>query len=1386
MFRCPHANAGLGGFPMVNARTAQVLVALLLLGFARLACSEDGYDLWLRYRTLEAPQLASYRAAATQLTSDATASATLQAARAELTRGLAGLLGSGPPTTSSVTQDGAVVFGTPRTSRIIADLKLDLGSTGTEGYVIRTVTVGGHRATAIAANEDVGVLYGAFHFLRLIQTHQSLNGLSIASAPHVQHRVLNHWDNLDGSVERGYAGESLWDWFTLPDFNDPRYTDYARACASIGINGSVLTSVNASALVLTPTYLRKIAALANIFRPYGIRVYVSARFSAPVEIGGLGTADPLDPAVKAWWRTKADEIYRYVPDFGGFLVKANSEGQPGPGDYGRTQADGANVLADALAPHGGIVMWRAFVYSAEQPDDRAKQAYSEFKPLDGKFHDNVLIQVKNGAIDFQPREPFHPLFGAMPKTPVMLEVQLTKEYLGLNTNLAYLGTMWEETLSADTYAKGKGSTVRKVIDGTLHGYRQTGMAGVANIGSDRNWTGSIFDQANWYVFGRLAWDPANSARAIADEWIRMTFSNDPAFIEPVLGMMMGSRETVVDYMEPLGLHHLMARGHHYGPGPWVAGGPRADWTAVYYHRADAQGVGFDRTATGSNAVAQYSPEAAAEFASLKQIPEKFLLWFHHVPWDYRMASGRTLWDEMVLHYGRGVQNVGQMRKTWAGLSSFVDPERYGEIGTFLGIQESDAKWWRDASIAYFQTFSHKPLPEGAAPPAHSLHYYESICTPFVPGDPEHAGKCLTNVMPTSPPLVDPLFQDHGVLQRDRPVVIWGWTAPARTVTVTRVDPAGASGEAFKVAATADGTGRWAATLPPMKPGASFELDVSSDTGESQKIHDLLVGDVWLCSGQSNMALPVKQTLNSWTEIQTASNDSIRMLTVDTATSLKPSALFASPVSWLPTNSTNVPDFSATCYYFARELQKTVQVPMGLIHSSWGGSAIQTWMSEGAIRAAGGYDKPLDALNTYATDPAAGIAKWGQIWETWWREHRPQANGAEPWSTQLANTGSWRDAPQRLGYWENWGVAELANFDGLVWYRTTVTLTAKEAAQLAKLSIGMVDEVDQTWLNGRFIGTTSGAGTHRVYDVPAGLLHAGENTIVVGALDTYGFGGMWGPESERALKLADGSAKLLNGQWRYQIVSNSVGAVPRSPWEAVAGLTMAHNKMITPLEPYALKGVVWYQGESNTQDAGHYQGLLEGMMADWRQEFGAPLPFLIVQLANYGPAPTAPGESGWAQLREAQKQAVIHDRNAGLAVTIDIGDRYDIHPANKEELGRRLARAARHAVYGEKIAPSGPIPTSARRENGHVVVSFSDVEGKLVAYGSNRPLGFELCAADQASCRYADGSVDGNRVTLDVPAGAQPTRVRLCWADSPVCTLFDQAGLPAGPFEIRIE
>jgi alpha-glucuronidase len=723
--------------PACNCGWSSLLVLVGVLLFPPMAGAEDGYDLWLRYRPVEARWLGPYRSAATALVGAAD-SGTLQAARSELRRALSGLLGRAPPMRSTVRRDGAILFGTPQSSALIARLGLDLRDAASEGYLIRGVSIDGHRAIVIAANADIGVLHGVFGFLRLLQTRQSLQHLALSTAPRMQLRILEHWDNLDGSVERGYAGASIWDWHKLPGYLDPRYADYARACASVGINGTVLTNVNASAVSLTPLYLHKAAALAAVLRPYGLRVYLSARFSAPIEIGGLTTADPLDPAVRAWWRRKSDEIYGLIPDFGGFLVKADSEGQPGPQQYGRSHAEGANLLAQALAPHGGVVLWRAFVYSQQQPEDRAKQAYTEFKPLDGQFQDNVLLQVKYGPIDFQPREPFHPLFGAMAHTPLMLEVQLTKEYLGFATHLAYLGPLWEETLDADTYASGQGSTVRKVIDGSLYAARRTGIAGVANIGTDRNWTGSDFDQANWYAFGRLAWDAGLSSEQIATEWVRMTFSSDPALVRPVVRMMMRSREAVVNYMTPLGLHHQMARDTHYGPGPWVAGGPRADWTSVYYNRADAQGIGFDRTTAGSDAVSQYAPVLAARFNSLQDTPEQLLLWFHHVPWDYRMASGDTLWDELVRHYTQGVQSVGAMRRSWDGLAAYVDPQRYAQVAAYLAIQEQEARWWRDASIAYFQSLAQRPLPEGFEPPAHPLQYYEALCFPYVPGDPSPA------------------------------------------------------------------------------------------------------------------------------------------------------------------------------------------------------------------------------------------------------------------------------------------------------------------------------------------------------------------------------------------------------------------------------------------------------------------------------------------------------------------------------------------------------------------------------------------------------------------------------------------------------------------------
>ncbi|MGA2383219.1 MAG: alpha-glucuronidase family glycosyl hydrolase [Gemmatimonadales bacterium] len=717
--------------PRASSLLGSLLLACTLLGPASARLSADnGYELWLRYhRIADQALLRAYRADIAQLVTQG-GSPTLEAARAELARGLQGLLGVTLPASSEVASDGAVVLGTPSGSPLVASLPLAdaLRQAGDEGFVLRAMRVGGRRALVIAANRDVGVLHGAFALLRLLQTHASLRGLDIVGAPRIQLRMLDHWDNLNRTVERGYAGASLWEWDSLPDHLSPRYTDYARADASIGINGVVLNNVNGDTRVLTAPYLAKVAALAGIFRPWGIRVYLSARFSAPVEIGGLTTADPLDPAVQGWWKRKVDEIYRLVPDFGGFLVKANSEGEPGPRDYGRSHADGANLLADALAPHGGVAIWRAFVYSNDVPTDRVKQAYDEFVPLDGKFRPNVLIQVKNGPLDFQPREPFHPLFGAMPRTSLMVELQATKEYLGQDTHLAYLGTMWHEVLDADTYAKGPGSSVARVVDGSLFGYAKTGIAGVANVGTDSNWCGSIFNQANWYAFGRLAWDPSLSAAAIADEWIRMTFSNDPAVVAPVKGMMLASREAVVNYMTPLGLAHQMAEGHHYGPGPWVSGG-RRDWMSVYYNRADSVGLGFDRTPGGSDAVSQYFPPLRQRFASRDSVPDNLLLWFHHVGWTQRLRTGRTLWEELLRHYQMGIDTVRWMQRAWDALRDRIDAERFDSVRAYLGIQAAEARWWRDASVVYWQSFNHLPLPAGYEPPRHTLDFYERLRCP---------------------------------------------------------------------------------------------------------------------------------------------------------------------------------------------------------------------------------------------------------------------------------------------------------------------------------------------------------------------------------------------------------------------------------------------------------------------------------------------------------------------------------------------------------------------------------------------------------------------------------------------------------------------------------
>ena len=598
------------------------------------------------------------------------------------------------------------------------ELKIDKSLNLGEGYNIyaRPAQQGDniqYEATITASN-PIGLLYGAYELIRLQNTDAYNTGsgnqqnfskaIDETEKPQVGLRILNHWDNLDGSIERGYAGKSIFKWEeiklgkkgkggSISKSLHQRLITYARANASIGINGSVLNNVNASPKMMTAEYINKVRVIANILRPYGIRVYLSINFASPMALGYTKTADPLDKKVQQWWKKKAKEIYATIPDFGGFLVKANSEGQPGPGDYHRTHADGANMLADAVKPYGGIIMWRSFVYGANHKgEDRVKQAVSEFKDMDGKFRDNVILQSKNGPLDFQPREPYAPIFDNIKKTPQIAELQITQEYLGQSKHLTYLAPMWKEFF------------------GFVNPSKLVGISGVANIGDDANWCGHPFSQANWYAFGRLAWNPSLSAEEIAHEWLIQTYENqDEKFTKPVEMMMMTSREACVNYMMPLGLHHIFKFDHHYGPEPdgFIASYP-LEWCPVYYHKADAKGIGFDRSSKGTDAVGQYPEPYRSQYDNIQTCPEEYLLWFHHVPWNYRMKSGSTLWQELCMKYNMGVAMVEVYRDYWhTSAKQYMKghEQEWQHTDSLLNVQLENAKEWRNTCLKYFQTFS---------------------------------------------------------------------------------------------------------------------------------------------------------------------------------------------------------------------------------------------------------------------------------------------------------------------------------------------------------------------------------------------------------------------------------------------------------------------------------------------------------------------------------------------------------------------------------------------------------------------------------------------------------------------------------------------------------
>ena len=680
----------------------------------------SGYNMWLNYKPIQDPKILNYyRSSLTNIVFQHSSKTTI-VIKEELSKALEKLLDEKVVFNNKV-QKGSLIFLNSKYSihrKYVSKKTIsELETIGNEGYLILNKKLNGNKTTLILANSDIGLLYGSFHLLRLIQTRQNLSKIDIKESPKVKYRIANHWDNLDRSVERGYAGLSIWNWEELPLKISRRYKDYARFCASIGINSVVINNVNADARFISTENLKKIAILEDIFSPYGLKIFIAINFNSPQIIGNLDTADPLNEKVVYWWKKKVEEIYQYIPHMGGFLVKADSEGQPGPNSYGRTHADGANMLAKSLTPYQGVVMWRAFVYGKKQKD-RIREAYDEFKPLDGLFDDNVIIQVKKGPLDFMPKEPFSPLLGALKNTNTMIEFQVTQEYLGNENHLLYKGAMYDEILKSDTYAEGKGTLVGDVISGKTYDYKHTGMAGVVNPGMAENWTGHPFVQSSWYAFGRLAWNYKEDPWIIAKDWVKMTFSNNEEVVKKIIKIMKLSERAAVNYREPLGLTHI-GNSSHYGPAPWSS-------RSNYFHQADEYGLGYDRSKTGSNAIAQYNEPLQSLFNNKKTTPEELLLWFHHVSWEYKMKSGMSMWEELVAHYYKGVEEVKEIQKLWSTLSGVIEKEKFTEIDNLLKRQLHDAIIWRDSCVLYFQLFSKKIIPSDYEKPLHELEFYKKL------------------------------------------------------------------------------------------------------------------------------------------------------------------------------------------------------------------------------------------------------------------------------------------------------------------------------------------------------------------------------------------------------------------------------------------------------------------------------------------------------------------------------------------------------------------------------------------------------------------------------------------------------------------------------------